>query len=134
MTSIDLKDAFFHCPVAERHRKYLRFCFQGECYQYKCLPFGYRLSPITFSLCVKTALGVLHRKGFRVAWFLDDLLILARSLDLALRHTLEVMEFLQYMGFSINWKKSAPWPMCEVSYLGLALNSRSMRATITQIR
>ena len=44
-TSIDLKDAFFHVPVARRHRKYLRFCLQGECYQYTCLPFGYKLPP-----------------------------------------------------------------------------------------
>ena len=53
MTSIDLKDAFFHCPVSDRHRKYLRFCLQGECYQYTVLPFGYRLSLITSSRCVK---------------------------------------------------------------------------------
>ena len=30
-TSIDLKDAFFHCPMAVRHRKYLRFfAFKGS--------------------------------------------------------------------------------------------------------
>ena len=29
---IDLRDAYFHCPVTPRHRKYLRLCLQGECY------------------------------------------------------------------------------------------------------
>ena len=133
-TSIDLKDAFFHCPVATRHRKYLRFCLEGESYQYTCLPFGYRLSPITFSRCVKSALGVLLRKGIRVAWYLDDLLIMAGSPELAIHHTLVVMEHMQSMGFTINWKKSAPWPSCQAAYLGLSLDSVSMTATITHER
>ena len=133
-TSIDLKDAFFHVPVTTRHRKYLRFCLEGECYQYTCLPFGYKLSPITFSRCVKSALGVLLRKGIRVAWYLDDLLIMAESPELAIHHTREVMEHMQYMGFNINWKKSAPWPSCQASYLGLSLDSVSMTATITRER
>ena len=74
-TSSDLKDAFFQCSVAVRHRKYLRFCLQGECYQYTCLPFSYSLSPITFSQCVKSALGVLLRKGLLMAWYLVSALV-----------------------------------------------------------
>ena len=133
-TSSDLKDAFFQCPVVVRHRKYLRFCLQGECYQYTCLSFSCSLSPITFSQCVKSALGVLLHKGLRMAWYLGDLLVLARSPELSIHHTLELMEFMQYMGFTINWKKSAPWPSCQVTYLGLRLDAVSMTATIMQQR
>ena len=74
------------------------------------------------------------RKGLRVAWYLGDLLVLVRSPELAIEHTLELMEFMQYMGFTINWKKSAPWPLCQVTYLGLHLDAVSMPATITQER
>ena len=134
LTSIDLKDAFFHCPVAVRHRKYLRFCYRGESFQYNCLPFGYRLSPITFTRCVKAALGVLLRKGLRIAWYLDDLLVLAQSPEQSIHNTLELMEFLKFMGFNVNWKKSAPWPACQASYLGLRLDTVTMIATITPER
>ena len=55
-TTIDLKDAYFHVEIAPEHRKYLRFAFQGIAYEYNRLPFGYSLSPRTFSKCVATAL------------------------------------------------------------------------------
>ena len=41
--SIDLKDAYFHVPIAQGARKYLRFCWRGRLYQFCVLPFG--LSP-----------------------------------------------------------------------------------------
>ena len=55
-TTIDLNDAYFHVEIAPKHRKYLRFAFQGIAYEYNRLPFGYSLSPRTFSKCVATAL------------------------------------------------------------------------------
>ena len=48
-TTIDLKDAYFHVDISPKHRKYLRFDFQGIAYEYNRLPFGYSLSPRTFS-------------------------------------------------------------------------------------
>ena len=79
LSSIDLKDAFQHIPVAGCHRKYFRFRYKGVCYQYTRLPFGYCLSPRTLSPCLKAALVVLLRKGIRLAWYLDDLLVMASS-------------------------------------------------------
>merc|ERR1712030_257202 len=106
---------------------YLRFSYWDQCYQYTGLPFGYRLSPITFTRCVKAALGVLMRKGIRLAWFLDDLLVMAKSPEQCIHHTRELMVFLSYMGFTINIKKSAPWPSCQATYLGLRLDTVTMR-------
>ena len=108
LSSIDLKDAFQHIPVAECHRKYFRFRFRGLCYQYTRLPFGYTLSPKTFSRCLKAALVVLLRKGIRLAWYLDDLLVMSSSYEQAIQHTGELMEYLEYVGFTINLKKSTP--------------------------
>ena len=39
-TSLDLKNAYFHVPVRQVHRKFLRFAFMGVAYVYQCLPFG----------------------------------------------------------------------------------------------
>ena len=49
-TTIDLKDAYFHVKIAPKHRRYLRFAFQGIAYEYNRLPFGYSLSPRMFSV------------------------------------------------------------------------------------
>jgi len=44
--SIDLKDAYFHVPIAPHHRQFLRFAFQGQAYQFKVMPFGLSLDPL----------------------------------------------------------------------------------------
>ena len=40
LASIDLKDAYFHVPIYQGHRKYLRFTFLDKVYQFWVLPFG----------------------------------------------------------------------------------------------
>ena len=45
VTSIDFKDAYFHIPMQEQSRKYLRFHVQGQTYQFKALPFGLSTDP-----------------------------------------------------------------------------------------
>ena len=41
--SLDLKDPYFHVPVRQADRKFLRFAFMAVAYVYQCLPFGYSL-------------------------------------------------------------------------------------------
>ena len=48
VTSIDFKDAYFHIPIQEQSRKYLRFFTQGRTYQFKALPFGLSTAPLEF--------------------------------------------------------------------------------------
>ncbi|KAL0151218.1 hypothetical protein M9458_053409, partial [Cirrhinus mrigala] len=47
--TIDLKDVYFHVSILPQHRKFLRFAFRGEAYQYRALPFGLAFSPRTFT-------------------------------------------------------------------------------------
>ncbi|KAI2655602.1 Transposon Ty3-G Gag-Pol polyprotein [Labeo rohita] len=56
---IDLKDAYFHVSILPQHRKFLRFAFRGEAYQYRVLLFGLALSFRTFKKCVDAALAPL---------------------------------------------------------------------------
>ena len=37
MSSVDLKDAYFSVPIAQPHRKVLRFEWKGNIYEYQCL-------------------------------------------------------------------------------------------------
>lgn len=134
--SIDLKDAYFHVPVLPRHRKFLRFAFQGVAYEYARMPFGYALAPRTFSKCVETALEPLRRQGIRLLAYLDDLLVLATSAELAITHThtTQTVIHLTRLGFAVNWKKSAPWPSQQIVYLGLQIDTVTMRARISDSR
>ena len=40
MASVDLTDAYYSIPIAKAHRKYLRFQFKGQLYEYTCMPNG----------------------------------------------------------------------------------------------
>ena len=49
VTSIDFKDAYFHIPIQEQSRKYLRIHVQGQTYPFKALPFGLSTAPLEFT-------------------------------------------------------------------------------------
>ena len=84
--TIDLKGAYFHVSILPCHRRFLRFAFRGEAYQYRVLPFGLALSPRTFTKCMDAALAPLRLQGIRILNYIDDWLILAQSREMAVRH------------------------------------------------
>ena len=53
VTSVDFRDAYFHIPIQEHSRKYLRFHVQGQTYQFKALPFGLSTAPLEFTVIAK---------------------------------------------------------------------------------
>ena len=85
MCKIDLKDAYFSVPIDKSHRKYLRFvwegnlyeflclCFvwEGNLYEFLCLCFGLGLAPLIFTKLVKVAIALLCRLNIRLIIFLD---------------------------------------------------------------
>uniref|UniRef100_UPI003AAB97E8 uncharacterized protein n=1 Tax=Centroberyx gerrardi TaxID=166262 RepID=UPI003AAB97E8 len=134
LTTIDLKDAYFHVPILPKHRKFLRFAFQGTAYEYQRIAFGYSLAPRTFSKCVETALEPLRRRGLRILFYLDDLILMAPTEELAMSHTAQLVRHISLLGFAINWKKSSPTPSQQAVYLGIQLDSSIMRAKLTELR
>ncbi len=133
-TSISLKDAYFHVPIIPKHRKFLRFSFNGVQFQYNRLPFGYSLASRTFSKCVETALEPLHRNGIRVLFYLDDLIVMASLRESMALHTVELAKHLSLMGFAINWEKSFPLPLHWIVYLGVQMSSLDMKARLSPAR
>ena len=133
-TSLDLKDAFFHVPVLQSHRKYLRFHFKGQSYQYNVMPFGYTLAPLVFTRLLEKALVPLRREGNRIYAYIDDLLNLGGTPQEVRNITLRLAHHLIALGFSINWEKSAPDPTQRPVYLGVQLDTSLMKATLSEAR
>ncbi|XP_075307052.1 uncharacterized protein LOC142368762 [Odontesthes bonariensis] len=130
-TSVDLKDAYFHIPIYPPHRKYLRFAFQGICYEYRVLPFGLSLSPRVFVRCTEAAIAPLRRQGIRLATYLDDWLLLAQSEQEARAHTRILIRHLSDLGFVINAEKSMLSPAQGIIFLGLSLDSVTFTARLS---
>ena len=65
--TLDLKDAYFHIKVFKKQRKYLRFCFQNQVYQFRALCFGPTVSPRVFTKVIAVVTAHLHCQNIRLA-------------------------------------------------------------------
>ena len=45
VSSIDLSGAYLHIPIHPNSRKYLRFCYKSQVFQFTSLPFGLATAP-----------------------------------------------------------------------------------------
>lgn len=48
-TKVDLSEAYFSVPIHEHYRKYLKFQWNGNLYEFSCLPFGLSIAPYLFT-------------------------------------------------------------------------------------
>lgn len=127
MASLDLKDAYFSIPIFQPHRKYLRFLWKGQRYEFTCLPFGYSLAPRVFTKVLKPVIATLRFRGIRLVVFIDDILVIASSAQQCSDHLAEALALLRSLGFTINFKKSNLTPVSNIIYLGFLINSVSMK-------
>ena len=129
-TTLDLKDAYFHVPIHPSHWKYLRFAFEGEAYEYQVLPFGLSLAPRTFTKCMDAVLEPLSSRGVQVLNYLDDWLLCAASRTQAARDTSLLLSHIRELGLVVNEKKSHLSPSQDVVFVGMAIDSSLMRASL----
>ena len=118
VTSLDLKDAYFHIPIHEDSQPLLRFQVAGLVYQFKALPFGLATAPLEFTRVVREVKFMLQAKGIRIHQYLDDWLLRAQSKQECLAQTKELVHFVQKLGLVINFEKSELEPQQKVDFLG----------------
>ena len=80
LASIDLKDAYFTIPMAEEHRKYLRFQWRNKLWQFTCLCFGLSSAPRIFTKVMKPATATLRNLGHISANYIDDSLLIGDTI------------------------------------------------------
>lgn len=82
-TTIDLKEAYFHIPIAPHHRQYLRFALQGQACQFKVLPSGLSLALRVFTRCMRATLAPMQATIMQILLYLDVWLICAPTRERA---------------------------------------------------
>lgn len=130
VAAIDLKDAYFHVPIHPESRKFLRFCIQDRCYQYRVLPFGLSTSPRVFTKFLAPVLAALRLQGIRAFPYLDDILFTAESRPLLLEHVQSALRLFTQAGFIVNLKKSSLNPTQDLVFLGARLQTRLGRISL----
>lgn len=77
--SIDLQDAYYSCNVCQDDRKYLRFYWKGQKYQYTCLAMGLASAPRIFTKLVKPVFATLRKRGHANVAYKDDSLLISKT-------------------------------------------------------
>ena len=122
-TSVDLKDAYFHIGINHLDRKWLRFTWRTNTFQYRVLPFGLSLSPWAFTKVVKDLIIFMRSQGVRMHAYLDDWLILASSKEECQLHTDLLTHRAASLGFILNQEKSDLTPSQQFTYLGMQFDT-----------
>ncbi|KAB0802676.1 hypothetical protein PPYR_04862 [Photinus pyralis] len=125
-TSIDIKDAYFHIRIHPNSRKFVRFEFDRQLYEFTCLPFGLSPAPYVFTKLMRPVTQWLRSHNILCVCYLDDILLLNSSYDGCLRNTKVAVDFLQSLGFSINLQKSRLIPNKTIKFLGFMLDSEQL--------
>ena len=126
LAKVNLKDAYFVIPIHQSHHQYLRFLYQEKCYQFQCLPFGLSSAPWVFTKTLKPVLALLREMGVRLIAYIDNILVLAESQELAKDHVRRVVYLLTCLGFQINKEKSVVEPVQTLEFLGLTVDTVSI--------
>ncbi|XP_043270501.1 uncharacterized protein [Venturia canescens] len=132
LATIDLKDAYYAVPIAEEHRKFLRFRFSGGLYEFTCLPFGLASAPYVFTKILKPVMAELRSRGFLSVIYLDDILVIGNSMENCKENLCMTRNLIEKLGFIINEKKSQITPSKRCKYLGFWFDSERMQLELPE--
>ena len=128
---IDLSDAYLHIPIHPTSRKYLRFCYKAQVFQFTSLPFGLATAPQVFTMIVKEVELMALSRGLRIHQYW---LIRSQSQEEAQVNTQAVVDLTQSLGWIINQEKSELKPTQVFSSVGYEYHLDSALVKPTQER
>ena len=134
ITSLDFSDAYFHIPIAQRSRKYLRFFLFNQTFQFTALPFGLATAPVEFTKVVKEVKLMAQARGIRIHQYLDDWLLRAPSPEICLQHTQTLLALCKQLGWVVNMTKSELVPKQVFNFVGYRFVLITGRVLPTQDR
>ena len=118
VTSLDFSDAYFHIPIGQRSRKFLRFFLHSQAYQYTALPFGLSTAPLEFTKVAKEVKLMAQARGIRIHQYLDDWLLRAPCPETCLLHTRTLLDLCHRLGWVVNLTKSELVPQQIFNFVG----------------
>ena len=130
--SLDLKHAYYTIPVALEQRKFFKFLWLGNFYEFNALPMGLSSSPRIFTKVMKPPLAYLRQKGCTVSGYIDDFFIQGNNFRECYSSLEEAVFLFLQLGFHVHPEKSVLIPSQSLTFLGFNLNSVSMTVTLTQ--
>lgn len=131
MASLDLKDAYYSLPIQTADRKFLRFLWRNELYEFTCLPNGLASAPRIFTKTLKPVLATLHKMGHISVAHIDDCFLQSQSYDQCVGNVIDTILLFDSLGWVVHPLKSIFIPAQEIITLGFIINSVSMTIRLT---
>ena len=128
MASIDLKDAYYSVSVDTNHRKYLRFIWKNQLFQFTCLPNGLSSAPRIFTKLMKPVYSSLRCKGFENVGYIDDTYLKGSTFHDRETNVSTTVKLFTDLGLTL---KSVLIPSQSIPFLGFVLNSAQMTVALT---
>ena len=132
LCKVDLKDAYFSVPLHNNSRKFVRFLWLGNLYEFLCLCFGLGSAPRISSKLLQIPIAILRRINVRLIIFLDDILLMEKTLQEMSMSRDTLIFLLQRLGFVINQKKSVLQPTRQLEFLGMQIDTTNMCLFLTK--
>ncbi|KZS01590.1 Uncharacterized protein APZ42_001707, partial [Daphnia magna] len=132
LAKLDLKDAYLTVPIFTDHRKFLRFQWGRDLFEFVSLPFGLSSAPWAFSKLLRVVVAYLRKYGLRLIIYLDDILVVASTQAEARRAVSQVRSLLESLGFMINIEKSVEEPVQSLEYIGLFIDTLAMKLILPE--
>ena len=130
MASVDFKSAYYSVSIKKAHRKYLRFYFEGQKYEFTCLPNGLTTGPHDFTDIVKLFFKILRENGHCNTFYLDDSFLTHKTFNGCLENVMDTIKQSRDAGFTVHPEKSVLVPVQVLSFLGFILNSKDMTVSL----
>ena len=134
VASIDLRDAYYSIPISQQHQKYLKFNWQGQLYQFTCLPNELACAPRIFTKILKPVYATLRQQGHMIFGYIDDSYLQGANYTECEQNVNESSALFEQLGFILHDEKSATIPAQQLVLLGFVLNSVSMTVSLTSER
>lgn len=127
MSTIDLKDAYFLVKMHPESKKYLRFIYNNELFEFNVLAFGLCTAPFVFTKIMKPVIKLLRCRGHLSTVYLDDYFLIGLGYETCMDNIFDTSRLLEALGFIINKEKSNLQPKNSCKFLGFIIDSIKLR-------
>ncbi|CAG4935168.1 unnamed protein product [Parnassius apollo] len=131
-TSLDMAIGFHQIPVSEGSIPLTAFVTPEGHFEYLTMPYGLANAPVVYQRIISKTLRKFIDSG-DVLVYIDDVLILSRTIDLDFDLLHQVLTALTEAGFSVNLKKCS-FLTEEIEYLGRKISQGQVRPSPNKVK
>ena len=134
----DLKSAYHHIGIYEKHRDYLGFQWNDDgktkFYVFNVLPFGVSVAAYIFTKITRVLISKWRSQGLRIVMYLDDGLCGDKGYNRTKDVSIQVKSDLEQLGFLLADEKCQWEPVRSITWLGYNWNLDSHEIKVTNDR